>query len=803
MVTVSSPPPQLSSSSLELSTEEGLGRRMDDLLGKLKENMMELILQGDDVTRQMWHMYSVFEEIFGSQTMTTSTNQPLKQVVVGDRLKGSPTSQKGKPPNDKQLSETRTSPIANSSSSPVSPTSTATDITPAPVTTTGNSTIPGSSKREASKSPDSTSEHHSPENKPSSSIAQPHQTSSQLKHQSSNDEKSSPSTSYTPPQSTKNLLSSDDAPQSRVLMSSAPAQNPLLDTIGALANANQDSDDSDLDIVYQQLRYRGRHRKPEQVRIRTHRQHQYRHSQIASSDPESIGYAGSNSVDSGYKSLCATPEVSDSLSAPEVRRSASDVSASDSSTTSGRPRSLDGGGKAKIKMGTRSVAGKMRAADRSPRHASAMNDVTLDHLMYLRQSLRKDRKDTQRSPESIPSSATSSTFRDSDLSPRTVTDDEWRDPGRGYNTFRSPPPDAPFTPHDGRSSRGSSRGGEDIDQEGGGESSSDFLLSRVEYYDLESIQEFPPSNNYVTMLEEKTRCARFQIVPAPKSVDLPTERHISSLYRKSESSQSVDGGLARNHQQFTYGATGHAPMRTIRNSSKVLSRHHRQHHATDSKLTEAAIRVLEMIEDFRMEEAMSRSGRLHQYQAAGDHHSQLIPSSSGAMSNNYPSSSVPHQMYHPRYRKSSSLRTGARPASTGSLIEQEIDARSMASASSYAASAEHHVYEEIMYDLVCERAAASSDRAMPPPIPPERGRMVRSRLLPVPPHVSSPHHQPAYSSPLAVDPRRLMLRSHKHRSNNMYSMLSSARDRDNVDRFLEMEWHLAQERDKLPPDFPI
>lgn len=113
---------------------------------------------------------------------------------------------------------------------------------------------------------------------------------------------------------------------------------------------------------------------------------------MASSDPESIGYAGSNSIDSGYKSLCATPEVSDSLSsAPEVRRSASDVSASDSSTTSGRPRSLDGQDtkSSKIKMGTRSIVGKTRLTERlSPRH-TAIDDVTLDHLMYLRQSLRK------------------------------------------------------------------------------------------------------------------------------------------------------------------------------------------------------------------------------------------------------------------------------------------------------------------------------------------------------------------------------------------------------------------------------
>lgn len=114
--------------------------------------------------------------------------------------------------------------------------------------------------------------------------------------------------------------------------------------------------------------------------------------------------------------------------------------------------------------------------------------------------------DAQRSPsDSIPSSVTSSTYRESDLSPRT---EDWRDPVRSYpyrggNTSSSS--DSTLT-----GSRASSRG-EDIDQEGGGESSSDFLLSGVEYYDLESIQEFPPtSSNYVTMLEEKTR--RFQLV---------------------------------------------------------------------------------------------------------------------------------------------------------------------------------------------------------------------------------------------------------------------------------------------------
>ncbi|XP_035225195.1 serine-rich adhesin for platelets-like [Stegodyphus dumicola] len=802
MVIVSSPPPQLSSSLSNLEVEDTDIGRMEGLLEKLKINVVELILQGDDVTRQMWQMYSVFEEIFGRQTMTTSNNEPLKHVVVGDRIKGSSMK-----PSKSKSSERPT--IDTAASPQISSSMTVSSIPSTPVialSSNSTPTVPSPVAETKSESPISANSTMSPQNKVPSAGALPSGSPSvKSSPQSSDrpsDSPSAPSNHQFP--KGQELTSSGVTPA--VAQSSNLTSNPLLDTIGALATSNPDSDDSDLDIVYQQLRYRGRHRRPEQVRIRTHRTHSHQHQPVASSDPESIGYAGSNSIDSGYKSLCATPEVSDSLSAPEVRRSASDVSASDSSTTSGRPRSLDGqdGKTSKIKMGTRSIAGKIKAVDRSPRQphtTSAINDVTLDHLMYLRQSLRKDRVDAQRSPnDSIPSSVTTSTFRDSDLSPRPITDEEWRDQCRPYpfRTASSSSSHSAFTGRDGRSSRGSSRS-EEIDQEGGGESSSDFLLSGVEYYDLESIQEFPPSNNYVTMLEEKTRCARFQLVSASKCPEPFSERQLTSLYRKrSESSQSVDGGLGRSQHQQIYGATGH-PLRAPRSPAKVMSRHHKPHHATDSKLTEAAIRVLEMIEDFRMEEAMSRSGRMLPYQATGDHHQPIMPTASGATSN-YPSSAIPHQAFLPRYRKSPGLRAGVRPASTGSLLEQEIDARSVASSSSYAASAEHHVYEEIMYDLVCERAASASDRSMPPPIPPERGRMVRSRLLPVPPHIATPHHQP----PFPVDPRRIMVRSHKHRSSNLYSMLSSARGHNNVDRYLEMEWRLAPDRrDNLPPDFPV
>ncbi|GIY62721.1 uncharacterized protein CEXT_287931 [Caerostris extrusa] len=97
-------------------------------LGTTFKVEVELILQGDDVTRQMWHMYSVFEEIFGRQTMTTSSNQPLKHVVVGDKIKSSSASASP----TKHARATPTSPLATS---PLASKATAATTTSVPTST--------------------------------------------------------------------------------------------------------------------------------------------------------------------------------------------------------------------------------------------------------------------------------------------------------------------------------------------------------------------------------------------------------------------------------------------------------------------------------------------------------------------------------------------------------------------------------------------------------------------------------------------------------------------------------------------
>ncbi|RWS31353.1 hypothetical protein B4U80_05262 [Leptotrombidium deliense] len=93
--------------------------------------------------------------------------------------------------------------------------------------------------------------------------------------------------------------------------SSSSVANPLLDTISSLTSSDpySDSDDCcDLNGKAYQQRQRRRCRRMinERSMKRSPNHHHHHHS---SSDADSIGYAGSNSIDSGYKSQCQTPEV--------------------------------------------------------------------------------------------------------------------------------------------------------------------------------------------------------------------------------------------------------------------------------------------------------------------------------------------------------------------------------------------------------------------------------------------------------------------------------------------------------------
>ncbi|XP_022249352.1 uncharacterized protein LOC111087341 [Limulus polyphemus] len=162
--------------------------------------------------------------------------------------------------------------------------------------------------------------------------------------------------------------------------------NPLLETINALTYDVCDSDDYyDLSSVYQQRRLLGRHAEPPSSKPQTD-------PSVCDGDKDSIvGYAGSNSIDSGYKSHCPTPEVPEnSIYGNETGKSSRNCHLD--GTNRSLPNKGNEGTKPKILMGTK-VMGKQCSRAKhchqvsSRRHDSGFYDVNLDHLMYLRQSL--------------------------------------------------------------------------------------------------------------------------------------------------------------------------------------------------------------------------------------------------------------------------------------------------------------------------------------------------------------------------------------------------------------------------------
>lgn len=108
---------------------------------------------------------------------------------------------------------------------------------------------------------------------------------------------------------------------------------------------------------------------------------------LSSSDGDSIAYVGSNSIDSGYKSFCATPEVvsdssvnSDSLRMKGIKVSAL-VNAVNHPQKSSHPLPDDVYGHQKPS------SGGMFAAKVANRLKSQQTDAHLEHLLHVRQSI--------------------------------------------------------------------------------------------------------------------------------------------------------------------------------------------------------------------------------------------------------------------------------------------------------------------------------------------------------------------------------------------------------------------------------
>lgn len=167
--------------------------------------------------------------------------------------------------------------------------------------------------------------------------------------------------------------------------------NPLLETISTIENTCCDSDD------YSSVLpgcYSSKTRSQETL------------PQVNDGDKDTIGYAGSNSIDSGYKSSCPTPELSDGS-----------FYGSDGTKGSGSclyNRVHDS--KPRIAMGTR-VMHRQPQQPHQPHSLSqhtSPTDVNLDHFMYLRQTLRQTLSAMQQQQQCAGASETAATVNRND-----------------------------------------------------------------------------------------------------------------------------------------------------------------------------------------------------------------------------------------------------------------------------------------------------------------------------------------------------------------------------------------------------
>lgn len=259
----------------------------------------ELSLQGDDFTRQMWHMYNTFED-----------------VVVG-----------GTPPADRQAGAVPGQP----SQHPPTDDDSAGEPTEGPP----RASDAASSHVAATEAPAAVPRVVKPIRVPSSPDVRHDSSSPTASPGARRRKRPMPQRcSYAGCASSSSGSSTSSGSSQR-----GPSSNPLLDTIGSMTyDPCCESDDYyDLASVYLQRRQARQH-----------------------SDGESIAYAGS--IDSGYKSLCPTPEIPDYES---------------DAKTSGKAA-------AQARLAAPSV---VAAGKPCPKPTQEELDADLDHLMQLRQSL--------------------------------------------------------------------------------------------------------------------------------------------------------------------------------------------------------------------------------------------------------------------------------------------------------------------------------------------------------------------------------------------------------------------------------
>ncbi|GFQ68042.1 uncharacterized protein TNCT_292411 [Trichonephila clavata] len=583
---------------------------------------------------------------------------------------------------------------------------------------------------------------------------------------------------------------------------SISSSNPLLDTISVLAYDPPDDSDDYYDLHDDEFDQCKRDKNSKST------------SGAPEGDRDSIGYAGSSSIDSGYKSFCPTPEIPDSsIYGPDASRQANSYTgyyAEGSSASQGR------NGKPRIMMGTKVISRQghvspLRESPGSRRSDSSLYDVNLDHLMYLRQSLLSAIQKCEFSKSSSSSNAEPSR---TDTSHVTTEKCSTSNPVNDERYLDNPPPKSSQPSYTKtvrfntdvkvttvNSSQPASDGsdinpcrtsdGANAEQkvqsksilkdplcanlrsqlEAGSvdctleEEIDSLLYGRAEFYDLESVDDFPCS--YVTMIEEKYRSGKTSIakvrkLKGEKSQDQSSKTTPAVPENGTEPSNPVQEDDSRSQKATSKDSSTTSPTVSISKTAKC-------------RFTEVARCMLEIIEDLQMKKLQPDSAKDSE---AVQIESATVPST-------------------PSEEQKSSNNDGG------------LDSKS-SSSECYASAAEYHVYEEIDYDFLSGTVPPLPKlQDTPPPLP------VRPNLMVI---KADGHHDPQQKRVPSPPPRKTRcplkrnpcpsndegsteVRNRPKQRGNLYCLFSDQVERRNISRSLEREWRVNGYSDNQEDDY--
>ncbi|XP_076333798.1 uncharacterized protein LOC143237928 isoform X2 [Tachypleus tridentatus] len=619
---------------------------------------------------------------------------------------------------------------------------------------------------------------------------------------------------------------------------SEPSANPLLDTISVLTYDPCDSDDYyDLATVYQQRRLTVKEKGEEKTR-RSPSSHHH-----GDGDKDSIGYAGSNSIDSGYKSLCPTPEIPESFYyGPEGKTVSSSGSSrrgtsSDASSTSSSPSKNKDSVKPKIMMGTKVMGRQCQRLQighsvGSRRSESALYDVNLDHLMYLRQSLlsaiQKCESVSSSSRDSSPTITNRSCGSPAKLGgsnshspkhqrspqldrrrtgPQTLEVMEHKYPqhelsgnvtstmssssGSQYHKTVRFDTDVKVTKKQGpritsnhsksilkdslcASLRSNFESGSTLTPDCTLEEEIDALLyGKAEYYDMENVDDFPCS--YVTMIEEKYRCGKTSVAKVKKLKEKPSEtakdlRDVSESDMQNPERQPTTGNSVTDDQNNPTNQVASVEHQLdSKNPNKATNS------IVKSRFTEVAKCMLQIIEDLQLK----KQGDIKETTT------DISGTNTETEDGNITVEDKPATLASHKTDFGESPSRGCCRASVPRSNKDDLVNRQPMSAADY------HVYEEIMYDFVTGRGIRATD--MPPPLP-ARPTVVACKDQGYFPFLLS-------ESRSASGSLRNSSNNRPKQRHNLYSIFSDQSDRRTISKSLENEWKSNRRSTDVDDDY--